>query len=852
MDSTAHPSSDKQHQDTARILVHVMRRMEDERFKRDGGRIVYLLDSDIVALYANPRNNLKYTDVFMPSKQDAEALSWTIVEYIFTGRRLGLTLMSPAHRFEAMGMLHAILLDAGKDILDKLDIATLLNFMRSYVNDRTQFENDGKFLKLLQSIYGYVAGASDNFRARRMLTAMRERWINSVEEDLDNIPLKSWPSLESEATSKATDAWQDTIQQARLHFKHQKEAKEVEEEGEALKVHKQLAADTESAEAMRDYADAITLASLQTANELLEKSAAKVRIVLVTGAPTLHLAAEIHGFSDGIGQHSSFGWQYLRHPLMLLAAPDLLPDIDSATPSQDLSAFFEQALQRRDFLSAGFEPRNRHANSWLLCEALFEGHKVPQKVAQTLGLAIEQGALKASYRIPDEFADELVSQMQQQLAKAIRVSAMKSGMRRLEDGHELACQDFSCLQDDQKKIVEKFQELLDAEGEKTTNEFLATLFDLGLEQFLKESKQKNKDTPENLEFRRSTPYIDFGKFDKAKAYYAQLSHAKDPRELVSSQLGELRKVMLDEDPTRYTMALVYGLVFAQFGSWDLCARCAEFALDIAKSGDPSARGHGEKIGTIYGEEAAYLLAYSLRHLANNVGQLDQAKAALGEAMDIWSERVDSTCMGSRFLSESLAQGVTRWTLARNSKQPAGQLQEPPESLDSLQSRLLVEVDKLPDWKDCSTQPDERVCKLEEQLLTNLFIVTLMREIAHLPEKAPDPDSAAIFSRNKHKGLKFYLDRFDHMFKCRKCAQGRISALVEAVFMTASAVYDKSHAGWNDPATKKANMEKLTKWIADKKSGLLDRDRSRLEEYRTHINKLGLGTLKNGSIGQPSS
>ena len=809
----------KQTQDTARVLLHVMRRMDDEEFKRndDGKKVIYLLDSDIVGLYANPQHTMGYTDAFLPKHEDAAALAWTIAEYIFTARRLGTTCMALPHRYETLSNLEAVMRSTDKEA-KSTPPEQLLAFLGELATNadgapRTFYQDNHRYKKLLQMLYGYAGGASKNFEARRFLKALRERWIDPLEEHL---PHGIWP--DEQEIQISIDAWFERIRKTRNYFRY-------DAEPDAVRAHQKLAEDDgHTAKSLRDYADAVVLASIEAANDKLAHHD-DIRLLLVTGSSTLHLAAGLYTHGS---DKQSFGHRYLRHPLMLLAAPDLLPDIENPSASQDLALFFERAL-----LPDSVDFGKREENTALLCEALFGSlEESPLDVRKELELLQPAHAHAHVVRRVDEsrLAASLTTEVKQNLANAVRVSAVKLGMPTLEDADKRARQDLAAPGSTPESSYTRFKELLDAESKKTTNDFLATLFDLGLEQLLRESRLRCNEDGQHLELRRGTPYIEFGEFELAKQFYRKLSDAKIPADPLSGDFRQLRERMLIDDPTRYTLALVYGLAFAHLGAWDLCARCAEFAFGIAQRLDCDKQYCTIKMREIHGDEAAYLLASAKRHTALDFQDLDEAVSALEEAVAIWSEIHHNSSLDPRMQSEHLAMEVSRWTLARYSSIKNGAAKTGLKSLADLQLELL----KMLDGFRCPEQYDKAptypmLCILEEQLLVNLFIVTLMREIPsrRASDIQGDPNATEVFSRKGKRGLTFYLEMYHHMLDCKH--KVRPSALVWAVFYVASALYAKELAKWNTPNGYEEHMSELRRWCKPG-WGLLPRDLKRMKEY----------------------
>lgn len=801
----------KQTQDTARVLLHVMRRMVDEEFKQHDGKIIYLIDSDIVALYANPQRRHHYTDAFLPESEDAAALAWTVAEYIFTTRRLGITCMAPPHRYETLSNLEAVMHKAGKEAksVTRNELLTFLDKLATHTAtspERTFYQDNRQYKKLIQMLYGYADGASKNFETRRFLMALRERWIEPVESVL---PEGTWPSEQD--IQDSINVWYDNIRRTRKMFSH-------DTEDAALAAQQKLAENEGTAKALRDYADAVVLASIEAANDKLIHH--KIKMLLLTGSPTLHLAGELHAH-DG---KQSFGHRYLRGPLMLLAAPDLLPDVESSSPAKDLALFFERALLP-DMDASG----NHKGSATLLCKALFGGlDETPASVKKELGLS------DSDQDLTQPRAEEtLTTEVKQNLANAIRVSAVKLRMPTLEEAHQRAQADLLTSSNEHGNAFERFEKLIESEGRKTTNDFLATLFELGLEQLLRESQEKCGREELHLEFRRGTPYIDFGKFKLAERFYLRLADTQYPADLVNDNLRELRDQMLEDDDTRYTLALVYGLAFAHLGAWPLCVRCAEFALGIALSLDCEHNVCSEKTQSIRGDEAAYLLASARRHAATDSRTIDEASKALEQAVEIWSESNPGRKLDLRMRSERLALEVSRWTLVRYSPRRAV-AKTNLKPLAELQSAILEMLNELIDQLACEKEAVNVMwCILEEQLLTNLFIVTLMREIPEGQAKGQegDPKATEIFSGKRKRGLTFYLAMYRRMIVCTH--KGRVSALVKAVFYVVSASYDKDLASWNTSDGYSKNMAELRLWC-EPGLGLLPRDLKRMKEYLKYV------------------
>src|SRR5256885_2284102 len=113
------PASAKQsvraYMETARILRRRMRlnRKDSAFVGEDGGEIVYIVDADIAAIFANPKANLHYFDLFAAWLEESLLFGTATLtaEFIFSGSLPGQTgkaLITPDHYAEFDAMATAI------------------------------------------------------------------------------------------------------------------------------------------------------------------------------------------------------------------------------------------------------------------------------------------------------------------------------------------------------------------------------------------------------------------------------------------------------------------------------------------------------------------------------------------------------------------------------------------------------------------------------------------------------------------------------------------------------------------------------------------------------------------------
>ena len=122
-----------------------------------------------------------------------------------------------------------------------------------------------------------------------------------------------------------------------------------------------------------------------------------------------------------------------------------------------------------------------------------------------------------------------------------------------------------------------------------------------------------------------------------------------------------QKILFDditfEDPSNYTAFLLYALAFGAAGRYSVTRNLAEFALEIA---DKEAYKYKmpKDLEPITGNEAAYLLAWAIRHTMSNSTQLGDAQQYLQGARLRRAKATGGDGADIRYDSESLAIDVT--------------------------------------------------------------------------------------------------------------------------------------------------------------------------------------------------
>lgn len=184
----------------------------------------------------------------------------------------------------------------------------------------------------------------------------------------------------------------------------------------------------------------------------------------------------------------------------------------------------------------------------------------------------------------------------------------------------------------------------------------------------------------------------------------------------SDSLARLKK----EDQSNYTASVIYALAFGAKGRWGIASTLSEFALYIA---DHEARGYDlpEGYEPVTGNEAAYLLAWAIRHNVKTASQLRTARGYLEEAGRRKAKATGGDGTDIRYRSESIAVDMT-YHLFRLFSQETIPTDVP--TLAQCQKRIL----KLLRILELDKQEKEYIrLTVKKQLLVYLFCALLLRQ-----------------------------------------------------------------------------------------------------------------------------
>ena len=178
---------------------------------------------------------------------------------------------------------------------------------------------------------------------------------------------------------------------------------------------------------------------------------------------------------------------------------------------------------------------------------------------------------------------------------------------------------------------------------------------------------------------------------------------------------QLLEDLKNEDPSGYTYYLAFGLFFASGGLWEMTSLLARRAMYIVDhhNGDP------EK--PVTGVEAAYLLAVSKRYMSKSAYDLKYVSKLLNSAWGrLKKYEGEESAFDIRLESERWALFLTyhMYRIFMNN--------EIPESIPSLKKCQ----DALEDLLNCLEHLEQNStvkCRVERQMLANLFFIVLLRK-----------------------------------------------------------------------------------------------------------------------------
>lgn len=660
---------------TLRLRLELWR--TDQKFGGQKKGIFYAVDTDVVKLFLDPAGNSKYATVFPGDDvYIREILAWALGRFIFFRLTKDRPLfVIPPHHQEMDRVFAGIARNAAKERTRVSDIwPRLEKHLKKYEQTNNMDALVSSLKKEPLGLIRFVYGEGKGYTAElaRITELLRHDRLLHIERYVDRRSGEPWtlPVLHDETVSRDYDT-----------------LKELSESWS-----ERLGATKSKSQKQRRFSiadDAEVLARLEWINRELEETGK--RLVLISGAPSLQRAAADYYWDNS----HTFADLFIRDHRVFLAAPDFLTaePMNEEKVSKELKPglieWLDVFLSRFEPGSSGYDKRLR------------------EDVLKLKGPRRDELAHKFREKTSDG-----ISKLQRDWKQFIRLAGVEYGLS-FDQKHwkKLAT---IITKDGLSQVREK----VDRQVSKVWHDFWKVATETGYWSTdpLEEQPDGVMDKQQVLPL-RGVPALRFTlKWADAlsKDLCCTLDHEKIFQD--SDSLAMLKK----EDQSNYTASVIYALAFGAKGRWGVARILSEFALYIA---DHEAHGYDipEGYEPITGNEAAYLLAWAIRHNVKTAAQLRTARKYLEEATLRKATATGGDGTDIRYKSESIAIDMSYhlFRLFSQEKIPADV-----PTLAQCQKRILELLRSL----EMDKQEKEYIrLTVKKQLLVYLFCALLLRQ-----------------------------------------------------------------------------------------------------------------------------
>jgi len=653
--------------------------LTDQTFLRQGKSIFYAVDTDVVKLFTDPINNIDYATIFSnDGKQLREIKAWALGRFIFfrLTKNLPLFVIPPNH-IEMEGVFAGIARDALKEYVTISDSWTRLekhveNFNRTNDMDILVSTLEKEPLDLIRWVYGGKEGynaelsrVSELFQNDRLLHI--ERYMEKYGERPWTFPLlqENVDSRDYDILKELTEAWSKKL---------------IERKSKKRKKHRVLN-------------DAEVLARLEWINR--ELPAEERRLVLISGDPSLQKAANDYNWD----QKHTFADLFIRDPRVFLASPDFFSaeNMDEDKVSKELKKglieWLDVFLDRYDPLRPYYDKR--------LKEVLDLGEQEGNQLAHDFLEKIPDGISKLKsdwkYFVQSAGAEyglgsDPTRESLKKFAKMITTTDLQQ-VRQEVDRHV-------------REVWANFWEVA---------ALIARDWNVG--PYKEEMPNGVLDT-ERIPPTRGIPPLEIT-IEPIKDYIKTLCSTLCYEDVLNHKLSSAD--FNEADPSGYTVFLFHALAFAAAGRWNLARTFSEFALHTSDNYEVVNRDIPENLEPITGNEAAYLLAWTIRLTSKSVEQLGNVRRYLQEAEKRKEKATGSDIPDHRYVSEFIALDMTYhlFNIFLSKDIPSDI-----PTIQNCQERILALLAKLE--RDINVQDYIRIT-VEKQLLSFLFCTEILRQ-----------------------------------------------------------------------------------------------------------------------------
>lgn len=601
----------------------------------EGTRVYYMVDFDIVALYLNPRTSCHYANFLDGGDEEPScvATAFLLGDYFFSPARKRLDLspmpsffLTEPHNEELMdGLAHF----AGAAAETSLDFSeTEMNNLIQLAQDvLAKCEPENRLHNLVDGLSTNVMSLLNIYDAALGKFSVLERFSSIREGGLRKLDNVNWYS------ELGFNPFPDMTESQDRQYMN----KYVVDWSFRLR-------GTGKDKNIKN--DAIALATLQFANESLQKEGNDVRFCLITGAASI--------FSAAFKWDEDFARHYLRHPQAFLMDQDFFaPELMLSKDSEKDDPIESRTLKLFDWLN--------------LC--------LPRKVKESLELNANKVNPKAlshirETTIQDPAMEGLISAVARSERGGISDREMILNLKKEIETHaasvygDLEKLTVSGTQNDAAsrlaKMLNDLYERNSLDVKSLRSAFDAELLSMLDDIYIEAGWYSIVQGAGGEAHLKGVPALCFDAgFEKAtRAKDRLIEYFGHGNELSDGELRSIYDEIIEQDKTKYHACLIFALMFSLKGYWLPASSLAERAIQISDGVfADSSNKLDPKNERLKGREAAYLAAVAKRRLIRDATDLDKAAGFL----EIARSRVsgDASDYPIRFESEALAIATRR-------------------------------------------------------------------------------------------------------------------------------------------------------------------------------------------------